>query len=73
METENKWNRKNVLWMLLYAVVYVVMSVIVCVLGSVHPIMFVCYQITAGLLAVSIVSLTKNTVTATAPQSLKSI
>lgn len=45
-----KWNKKNALWMLLYAVIYVITSVAVCVLGSVHPILFVCYQITAGLL-----------------------
>ena len=50
MKTENKWNGKNALWMALYTVLYVVMSVLVCVLGSVHPVLFVCYQITAGLL-----------------------
>lgn len=46
----DKWNRKNALRMFLYTVIYIVTSVIVCVLGSVHPILFVCYQITAGLL-----------------------
>lgn len=46
----NKWNKKNVLRMVLYAVLYAVMTFIVCVLGSVHPFFFVCYQITAGIL-----------------------
>ena len=36
--------------MLLYIVIYVAASVIVCVLGAVHPILFVCYQIVAGVL-----------------------
>ncbi len=44
--------------MLLYVVLYVVMSVIVCVLGSVHPIFFVCYQITAGLIVTGVVAKT---------------
>ena len=46
----NKWNRKNALWMLLYAVLYAIVTAIVCVTGSIHPVFFVCYQITAGLL-----------------------
>ena len=46
----NKWNRNNALWMLLYAVLYAVATAVVCVTGSIHPIFFVCYQITAGLL-----------------------
>ena len=46
----NKWNRKNALWMLLYAVLYAVVTAVVCVTGSIHPVFFVCYQITAGLL-----------------------
>ncbi len=46
----NKWNRNNALWMLLYAVLYAVVTAVVCVTGSIHPIFFVCYQITAGLL-----------------------
>ena len=46
----NKWNRKNALWMLLYAALYAVVTAAVCVTGSIHPIFFVCYQITAGLL-----------------------
>ena len=51
----NKWNRKNALWMLLYAVLYAIVTVAVCVTGSIHPIFFVCYQITAGLLLSPIV------------------
>ena len=47
---DNKWNRRNALWMLLYAVLYAVMTALVCVTGAIHPILFVCYQITAGLL-----------------------
>ena len=50
-----KWNGKNALWMLLYLVLYMVGTVITCVLGSVHPIMFVCYQITAGILLSGVV------------------
>ena len=46
----NKWNRKNALWMLLYAVLYAIVTAAVCVTGSIHPVFFVCYQITAGLL-----------------------
>jgi len=58
MITESKWNKKNALWMLLYVAIYVVMSFIVCVLGSVHPIFFVCYQITAGLLVTGVAAKT---------------
>lgn len=54
MRTENKWNKKNALWMLLYVVLYVVMSFIVCVLGSIQPIFFVCYQFTAGLIVTGV-------------------
>lgn len=50
-----KWNRKNALWMLMYLVLYMAGTVITCVLGSVHPIMFVCYQIVAGILLSGIV------------------
>ncbi|MBR1816473.1 MAG: MptD family putative ECF transporter S component [Lachnospiraceae bacterium] len=49
------WNGKNVLWMLIYLVLYMVGTFITCVLGSVHPIMFVCYQIVAGILLSGIV------------------
>ena len=51
----NKWNRKNALWMILYAVLYAIVTAAVCVTGSIHPIFFVCYQITAGLLLSPIV------------------
>ena len=51
----NKWNRKNALWMLLYAVLYAIVTAAVCVTGSIHPIFFVCYQITSGLLLSPIV------------------
>ncbi len=54
MKQENKWSKKNALWMVMYVVMYVVMSVIVCVLGSIHPFLFVCYQITAGLLVTGV-------------------
>ena len=37
-----------------YVVLYIVMSVIICVLGSVHPIFFVCYQITTGLIVTGV-------------------
>ena len=50
-----RWNRKNALWMLLYAVLYAVVTAVVCVTGSIHPIFFVCYQITAGLLLTPII------------------
>ena len=49
------WSRKNVLWMLLYTVLYVIASTVVCVLGSVHAVMFVCYQITAAILVTGVV------------------
>lgn len=51
---EHSWSKKNALWMLLYAALYVIASVIVCVLGSIHPFLFVCYQITAGLLVTGV-------------------
>ena len=54
MNSEKKWNKKNALWMLLYIVLYVVMSFIVCVFGVIHPVLFVCYQITAGLLVTGV-------------------
>ena len=50
-----KWDKKNALKVLLYAFLYFITTLIVCVLGSVHPIMFVCYQITAGLLITGVV------------------
>jgi len=51
----NKWNRKNALWMLLYAVLYAGVSAVVCFTGAIHPVLFVCYQITAGILLSGIV------------------
>lgn len=51
----NKWNGKNALWMLLYTVLYAVVTALVCVTGSIHPIFFVCYQITAGILLSGII------------------
>ena len=50
-----KWNKKNVLWMLLYAVLYAIGTVIVCVTGAITPVLFVCYQITVGILLSGIV------------------
>ena len=36
--------------MVLYALLYAVVTALVCVTGSIHPIFFVCYQISAGIL-----------------------
>ena len=52
----NKWDKKNACWMLLYTVLYALMTALVCVLGSIHPLLFVCYQITAGILLSGIVT-----------------
>lgn len=51
----NKWNKKNVLWMLLYAALYAAGTAVVCFSGAIHPILFVCYQITAGILLSGII------------------
>ena len=51
----NTWNKTNALWMLLYAVLYAVVSALVCVTGAIHPVFFVCYQITAGILLSGII------------------
>lgn len=51
---ENKWNKKNALWLVLYIVLYAVMSTAVCVTGAIHPVMFVCYQVTAGVLVTGV-------------------
>ena len=51
----NKWNKKNSLWMLLYVVLYVIASYIVCAIGAIHPVFFVCYQISAGILISGVV------------------
>ncbi|MBR2810912.1 MAG: MptD family putative ECF transporter S component [Solobacterium sp.] len=45
-----KPDRKKTMQLMLYAVLYVVMTAIVCVTWAVHPVFFVCYQITAGIL-----------------------
>lgn len=60
----NNWNKKNALRMVLYAVLYAAMSAVVCVTGSFHPIFFVCYQITAGILLSGIIIKAFNTVKA---------
>ena len=51
----NKWNKTNALWMLVYAILYAVGTALVCVTGVIHPIFFVCYQITAGILLSGII------------------
>ena len=51
----NKWNKKNSLWMLLSVVLYVIASYIVCAIGAIHPVFFVCYQISAGILISGVV------------------
>lgn len=51
----DKWNKKNALRVLLYAVLYAVVTALVCVTGSFHPVFFVCYQITAGILLSGII------------------
>ncbi len=50
-----EWNRKNALWMVLYAVLYAVGTALVCVTGAITPVLFVCYQITAGIILSGIV------------------
>ena len=52
----NNPNKKNALRMQLYAVLYALTTALVCVLGSIHPLLFVCYQITAGILLSGIVT-----------------
>ena len=52
---ENKWNGKNALWMLLFLVLYLAGTAITCFMGAIHPIMFVCYQIVAGILLSGVV------------------
>lgn len=51
----NKWNKKNGLRVLLYALLYAVVTALVCVTGSIHPVFFVCYQVTAGILLSGII------------------
>ena len=52
---ENKWNGKNALWMLVYLALYLVGTAITCFMGAIHQIVFVCYQIIAGILLSGIV------------------
>ncbi len=51
----DRWNKKNALRMLVYAVLYALVTALVCVTGSFHPLFFVCYQITAGILLSGVV------------------
>lgn len=51
----NKWNGKNALWTLLYLPLYLVGMAITCFLGGIHPIIFVCYQIIAGVMLSGVV------------------
>lgn len=51
----NKWTSRNVLWMLVYMLLYIIGTMLVCVTGLIHPLVFVCYQITAGILLTGIV------------------
>ncbi|MBR1820857.1 MAG: MptD family putative ECF transporter S component [Clostridia bacterium] len=52
---EHKWNGKNALRMLLYLALYMVGTAITCFAGSIHPIVFVGYQIIAGILLAGVV------------------
>ena len=61
----NNWNKKNLISVIIYTVLYVVGSVIVSVTGAIHPIFFVCYQITAGLLLSGVIIKAFSTVKAT--------
>lgn len=51
---KDNWNKKNVLWLLLYVVLYFAATLLVCSMGAIHPILFVCYQITAGILVTGV-------------------
>lgn len=51
----NKWNLKNTLGMLIYLLLYVIGTILVCMTGIIHPVFFVCYQITAGIVLTVIV------------------
>ena len=51
----NKWNKTNALWMLVYAILYAIGTALVCFTGAIHPVFFVCYQITAGILLSGII------------------
>ena len=45
----------KILSLLLYAALYAAVTALVCVTGAIHPVFFVCYQITAGILLSGIV------------------
>ena len=47
---KNKWSKKNAKRQLLYMLIFIIAYVAVCVSGSIHPIMFVLYQVTAAIL-----------------------
>ncbi len=59
-----KWNGKNAARILLYLVLYMVGTAVTCFLGAVHPIMFVGYQIIAGILLSGVVIKAFDTVKA---------
>jgi hypothetical protein len=44
-EKSMKTYKKNALRVALYALLYAVVTALVCVTGSIHPVFFVCYQI----------------------------
>ena len=50
-----KLEKKSVFRVLLYAVLYAVVTALVCITGSIHPVFFVCYQVTAGILLSGII------------------
>ena len=50
-----KVEKKSVFHALLYALLYSVITALVCITGSIHPVFFVCYQITAGILLSGII------------------
>ena len=59
-----KWNRKNALRIVAYAILYAALTAVVCVTGAIHPVLFVCYQITAGLLLTGVIITAYNKVKA---------
>jgi hypothetical protein len=50
-----KVEKKSAFRVFLYAVLYAVVTALVCITGSIHPVFFVCYQITAGILLSGII------------------
>ncbi len=53
---ENRWNKKNALWQLVYVLLYFVGTLAVCGMGAVHPVLFVMYQISAGIIITGVVA-----------------